>query len=126
MTSSARWNAICKGSGRGCDHCIVGIARPLERAEAHLKKHGPAGFHQQQHTTMSDTKGNTPQDRRTVALSEDHERRHFIDQYVRDHPGTSHSAVIDALDEIAASIAPSESREKMTRELERRFGSRTD
>jgi hypothetical protein len=71
---------------------------------------------------MSDTKGNTPQDRRVVALSEEHERRHFVEQFVKDHPETSHSAVIEALDGAAASIAPSESREELTAALEKALG----
>lgn len=68
---------------------------------------------------MSDKQGNTPQDRRTVALSVDHERRHFVEQFVRTHPGADFGAVIDGLDKAAASIAPSESREALTAALER-------
>ena len=70
---------------------------------------------------MSETKGNTPQDRRTVALSEAHERRHFVEQFVKDHPGTSHSDVINVIDEAAASIAPSESREALTAAVEKQL-----
>jgi hypothetical protein len=73
---------------------------------------------------MNDSKGNTPQDRRAVAFSEDHERRHFIEQYVKDHPGTSHSAVIDALEEVTRAVAPSEDRQKLTEALERKLVSK--
>lgn len=68
---------------------------------------------------MSDNQGNTPQDRRTVALSEEHERRHFVEQFVRTHPGAAFGSVIDSLDRAAASIAPSESRDKLTEALEK-------
>jgi hypothetical protein len=67
---------------------------------------------------MSDTKGNTPQDRRVVALSEEHERRHFIDQFVKNHPDSTSGDVEAVLDEAAASIAPSESREALTAAVE--------
>ena len=70
---------------------------------------------------MNDEKGNTPQDRRAVALSEDHERRHFVEQFVKDHPGTSFGSVIDALDEAASSIAPSESREALIAAVEKKL-----
>jgi hypothetical protein len=72
---------------------------------------------------MSDDKGNTPQDRRAVALSEDHERRHFVEQFVRDNPGITHSAVIEALDAAAAKIAPSEDRDKLKEAVQQVIGS---
>lgn len=62
---------------------------------------------------MADEKGNTPQDRRSVALSEEHERRHFIDQFVKKHPGFSREEVEGALDKAAAKITPSEDREAL-------------
>lgn len=68
---------------------------------------------------MTDEKGNTPQDRRTVALSEDHERRHFIEQYVKGHPGTTKEQVEGVLDTASSAIGPSESREKLTEAVER-------
>ena len=71
---------------------------------------------------MSDEKGNTPQDRRVVALGEEHERRHFIAQFVDDHPGVLPADVEAVLDEAAENIAPSESREKLTSELESLLG----
>lgn len=70
---------------------------------------------------MSDEKGNTPQDRRTVALSEEHERRYFIEQFVSDYPGTTASQVNDVLDDAAAAIAPSESRDRLSDEVNRRL-----
>jgi len=71
---------------------------------------------------MSDTKGNTPQDRRSVALSEDHERRHFIEQFIKNHPDSTADDVEGVLDEAAASIAPSESREALTAAVEEALG----
>jgi len=71
---------------------------------------------------MSDEKGNTPQDRRTVALSEEHERRYFIEQLVSDYPGTTASAVNNAVDQAASQIAPSESREKLEAAVKRALG----
>jgi hypothetical protein len=68
---------------------------------------------------MSDDKGNTPQDRRAVALSEDHERRHFIEQFVKDHSGVSADQVEAVLEWAAAEIAPSEDREELTTAVER-------
>lgn len=76
----------------------------------------------QPRNTMSDDKGNTPQDRRTVALSEEHERRHFIDQIVREHPEVTRDDVEAVLDEAAQSIAPSESREALTAAVEKALG----
>ncbi|QJE96859.1 hypothetical protein [Luteolibacter luteus] len=67
---------------------------------------------------MADKKGNTSQDRRAVALSEDHERRHFIEQYRKDHPGVSADQVEEILDRAAASIAPSEDRTKLVAAVE--------
>jgi len=72
---------------------------------------------------MSDEKGNTPQDRRAVALSEEHEKRHFVEQFVKDHPGTTHSAVIEALDEASAKIGASEDRQKLTKAVLEVIGS---
>jgi hypothetical protein len=71
---------------------------------------------------MSDTKGNTPQDRRSVALSEDHERRHFIEQFIKNHPDSTADDVEGVLDQAAASIAPSESREALTAAVEEALG----
>ncbi|MCW1915849.1 hypothetical protein OJ996_19840 [Luteolibacter sp. GHJ8] len=71
---------------------------------------------------MSDEKGNTPQDRRTVALSEEHERRYFIDQIVRNHPQLTREDVEAVLDEAAQSIAPSESREALVAAVEKALG----
>jgi hypothetical protein len=71
---------------------------------------------------MSDTKGNTPQDRRAVALSEEHERRHFIDQFVKDHPDSTVQDVEGVLDVAAASIAPSEDRPSLIAAVERKLG----
>lgn len=71
---------------------------------------------------MSDQQGNTPQDRRTVALSEEHERRYFIEQFVSDHPGTTAGKVNEVLDQAAAAIAPSESRERLETEVMRALG----
>jgi hypothetical protein len=68
---------------------------------------------------MSDEQGNTPQDRRTVALSEEHERRHFIEQFVSDYPGTTAAKVDAVLDQAAAEIAPSESREELESAVKR-------
>lgn len=59
---------------------------------------------------MADEKGHTPQDRRAVALSDPDERRHFIEQYLKDNPGTEREDVEGALAEAAAKIAPSEDR----------------
>lgn len=72
---------------------------------------------------MADDKGNTPQDRRAVALSEEHERRHFIEQFVKDHPGTSAQAVEDALPVAAEKIAPSEDRVALTKAVREVIGS---
>ncbi|WP_367871788.1 hypothetical protein [Luteolibacter sp. Populi] len=72
---------------------------------------------------MSDDKGNTSQDRRAVALSEDHERRHFIEQFAKDHPGITEGAVEEVLDEAAAKIAPSEDRQELTKAVEEVIGS---
>lgn len=71
---------------------------------------------------MSDNKGNTAQDRRTVALSEEHERRHFIEQFVKDHPDSTAGDVEGVLEDAAASIAPSESREELTKAVEEALG----
>jgi hypothetical protein len=71
---------------------------------------------------MNDDQGNTPQDRRTVALSTDHERRHFIEQFADDHPGVLPMDVEVVLDEARARIAPSESREKLTEQVENLLG----
>jgi len=71
---------------------------------------------------MNDQQGNTPQDRRTVALSEEHERRHFIDQFVKDHPDSTKEDVEGVLDEAEASIAPSESRDALTKAVESSLG----
>lgn len=68
---------------------------------------------------MADDKGNTPQDRRAVALSEEHERRHFVDQFLSDNPGVSREAVEDALEQAAEEIAPSENREKLKEAVSR-------
>lgn len=68
---------------------------------------------------MSDTQGNTPQDRRVVALAEDHERRHFIEQFQEDHPGISADQIEAVLESAAAEIAPSESRAELTAAVER-------
>jgi hypothetical protein len=68
---------------------------------------------------MTDSKGNTPQDRRAVALSEEHERRHFIEQFQKDHPGTSVDQIEEVLESAAAEIAPSESRDALTAAVER-------
>ena len=73
-------------------------------------------------TAMSDEQGNTPQDRRTVALSEEHERRYFVEQFVSDYPGTSAADVVGVLDKDAASIAPSESREKLEAAVKQALG----
>jgi hypothetical protein len=71
---------------------------------------------------MSDNKGNTPEDRRAVALSSEHERRHFVQQFADDHPGVLAMDVEVVLDEARAKIAPSESREKLTRQVENLLG----
>lgn len=73
---------------------------------------------------MSDDKGDTPQDRRAVALSEEHERRYFIEQFVKENPGISHGAVIEALDEAAKRIGPSEDREKLKAAVKEVIGAR--
>jgi hypothetical protein len=71
---------------------------------------------------MNDNLGNTPQDRRVVALSEEHERRHFVQQFADDHPGVLPMDVEVVLDEARAKIAPSESREKLTLQVETLLG----
>ncbi|MEK7954369.1 hypothetical protein [Luteolibacter soli] len=71
---------------------------------------------------MSDEKGNTPQDRRTVALSEEHERRYFIEQFVSDYPGATAAQVNEILDETASAIAPSESMDRLSDEVKLRLG----
>lgn len=71
---------------------------------------------------MSDLKGNTPQDRRTVALSEEHERRYFVEKFVSDHPGTTAAEVVGVLDQAAASIAPSESRDELESAVKQALG----
>ena len=71
---------------------------------------------------MSDDLGNTSQDRRSVALSSEHERRHFVEQFSDDHPGVLPMDVDVVLDEASAKIAPSESRERLTRQLENLLG----
>ena len=71
---------------------------------------------------MSDEKGNTPQDRRTVALSSAHERRHFIEQFVKDHPGITPQVVENVLEEAAAKIAPSEDRAALNHAVEEVLG----
>jgi len=48
-----------------------------------------------------------------LALSEEHERRYFVEQFVSDYPGTTAAEVVRVLDDAAAAIAPSESREKL-------------
>jgi hypothetical protein len=73
-------------------------------------------------TAMNDEQGNTPQDRRTVALSEEHERRYFVEQFVSDYPGTSAADVVGVLDKAAASIAPSESRDKLDAAVKQALG----
>ena len=71
---------------------------------------------------MNDQQGNTPQDRRAVALSEDHERRHFIEQFLKGHPDSTAEDVENVLDEAAASITPSESRAALTAAVEQALG----
>ena len=71
---------------------------------------------------MSDTQGNTPQDRRAVALSEEHERRHFIEQFLKEHPDSTAADVEGVLADAAASIAPSESRDALTAAVEEALG----
>jgi len=71
---------------------------------------------------MNDDKGNTPQDRRTVALSEEHERRYIVEQFVSDYRGTTAAEVVRVLDKAAASIAPSESREKLEAAVKEALG----
>jgi hypothetical protein len=71
---------------------------------------------------MNDHQGNTAQDRRTVALSEKHERRHFIEQFLKEHPDSTAGDVEGVLDEAAASIAPSESRAALTAAVEEALG----
>ena len=71
---------------------------------------------------MNDSKGNTPQDRRAVALSEDHERRHLIEQFLKTHPDSTADDVEGVLEEAAAAIAPSESREALTTAVEEALG----
>lgn len=68
---------------------------------------------------MKDDQGSTSQDRRTVALSEEHERRYFVEKFVSDYPGTTAAQVVGVLDQAAASIAPSESREEMEAAVKR-------
>lgn len=74
------------------------------------------------HSAMSDEKGNAPQDRRTVALSEEHERRYFVEQFVSDYPGTTAAEVVRVLDQAATAIAPSESREALEAAVKRELG----
>lgn len=71
---------------------------------------------------MSDDKVNTPQDRRAVALSEEHERRHFIEQFVKEHPDSTAEDVEAVLKAAAHSIAPSEDRESLTAAVEKELG----
>ena len=71
---------------------------------------------------MSDDQGNTPQDRRAVALASEHERRHFVEQFANDHPGILPMDVEVVLDEAWSRIAPSESREKLIRQVENLLG----
>jgi len=71
-----------------------------------------------------DTKGNTPQDRRVVSLSEEHECRHFINQFCKDHPTATTDDVEGVLHDAAQSIAPSESREALTAAVEKMLASR--
>jgi hypothetical protein len=63
---------------------------------------------------MSDNLKNTPEDRRTVAASQEHEVRHFIDSFCKSHPGVEAGQVEAVLPEAFKAIAPSESREKLT------------
>ena len=72
---------------------------------------------------MSDEKGNTPQDRRAVALSDPDERSHFINQYMKDNPGITRDAVDQALTKAAAKIAPSEDRDALVRAVGEVIGS---
>lgn len=71
---------------------------------------------------MSDIKGNTSQDRRAVALSDPDERRHFIQQFLKNHPDSTAEDVEGVLDDAAASIAPSESREALNAAVEEALG----
>jgi len=71
---------------------------------------------------MSDNLGNTSQDRRSVALSSEHERRHFVEQFADDHPGVLPMDVEVVLDEARAKIAPSESRDRLIRQVENLLG----
>lgn len=72
---------------------------------------------------MADEKGNTPQDRRAVALSDPDERRHFVNQYVKEKAGIAVASVEAALDEAALKIGPSEDREKLNAAVSEVFGS---
>ena len=68
---------------------------------------------------MSDAQGSTPQVRRTVALPTVQERWRFVAQYTQDHPGILAGDVEEILDEARARIVPSDSREKLTAQVEK-------
>ncbi|MCW1915836.1 hypothetical protein OJ996_19775 [Luteolibacter sp. GHJ8] len=70
---------------------------------------------------MSDTQGNTSQDRQRVALQQDHERRYVVDKFIEDHPGLVRSAVEEALDEAYENLKTND-REKLTAEISRIIG----
>ena len=57
-----------------------------------------------------------------MALSEEHDRRRFIEQFVRENPGITHSAVIDAMAKAAAKIGPSLDREKLKQAVKEVIG----
>lgn len=62
---------------------------------------------------MAFDNGNALQDYRGVALFGEHERRRFIDQYVKDDPGTEPELVESALEKAAAKVASFGDREAL-------------
>jgi hypothetical protein len=73
-------------------------------------------------SAMSDTKGRTPQDRRTVDLSEEPERRDVIDSYFEVHPGFAPATAEKTLDESTHRLAPSGGRSALHAEMAKVIG----